>query len=145
MNRSAGPTLPVHAGVGGAKQAFDLADHRLSVQAQIPLTGFEASPLVSDSTSGEPTLDSFSCGGEVPGYAVNCVGSTKVEYEKVVGEFAIGTPVCAEPRVDPLLTVTYAYLEKGVLTQAISGRLTSAGRCTAPPTVTTAVRALIRS
>lgn len=91
------------------------------LQAQVPLTGFEASPLVSDGTTGEPTNDSFSCGGEVPGYAVNCVGSTKVEYEKIVGEFAVGKPVCAEPRVDPLLTVTYAYLEKGVVTQAISG------------------------
>jgi hypothetical protein len=91
------------------------------LQAQIPLTGFEASPLVSNGTTGEPADDSFSCGGEVPGYAVNCVGSTQVEYEKIVGEFAIGKPVCAEPRVDPLLTVTYAYLEKGVVTQAISG------------------------
>jgi hypothetical protein len=91
------------------------------LQAQIPLTGFQASPLVSDGTTGEPTSDSFSCGGEAPGYAVNCVGATKVEYEKITGQFAIGTPVCAEPRVDPLLTVTYAYLEKGVVTQAISG------------------------
>jgi hypothetical protein len=91
------------------------------LQSQIPLTGFEASPLVSDTSTGEATSDSFSCGGEVPGYAVNCVGSTKVEYEKVVGQFALGAPVCAEPRVDPLLTVTYAYLEKGVVTQAISG------------------------
>jgi hypothetical protein len=91
------------------------------LQSQVPLTGFAASPLVSDGTTGEPTNDAFSCGGEVPGYAVNCVGATKVEYEKIVGEFAIGKPACAEPRVDPLLTVTYAYLEKGVVTQAISG------------------------
>ena len=42
-------------------------------------------------------------------------------YETVSGQFAIGTKLCAEPRVDPLLTVTYAYLEKGVVTQAISG------------------------
>lgn len=91
------------------------------LQSQMPLTGFAASPLVSDGTTGEPTNDAFSCGGEVPGYAVNCVGATKVEYEKIVGEFAVGKPVCAEPRVDPLLTVTYAYLEKGVVTQAISG------------------------
>jgi hypothetical protein len=91
------------------------------LQSQIPLTGFQASPLVSEGTTGEPTDDSFSCGGEAPGYAVNCVGSTKGAYEKIVGEFAIGKPVCAEPRVDPLLTVTYAYLEKGVVTQAISG------------------------
>jgi hypothetical protein len=91
------------------------------LQSQVPLTGFAASPLVSDGTTGEPTNDTFSCGGEVPGYAVNCVGATRVEYEKIVGELAIGRPVCAEPRVDPLLTVTYAYLEKGVVTQAISG------------------------
>lgn len=91
------------------------------LQSQVPLTGFQSSPLVSDGTTGEPTNDAFSCGGEVPGYAVNCVGSTKVEYEKIVGEVAIGKPVCAEPRIDPLLTVTYAYLEKGVVTQAISG------------------------
>lgn len=91
------------------------------LQAQIPLTGFQSSPLVSDGTTGEPTNDTFSCGGEVPGYAVNCVGASKVEYEKIVGQFSIGVPVCAEPRVDPLLTVTYAYLEKGVVTQAISG------------------------
>lgn len=91
------------------------------LQSQVPLTGFQAAPLVSDGSTGEATNDSFSCGGEVPGYAVNCVGSTKVEYEKIVGEFAIGKSVCAEPRVDPLLTVTYAYLEKGAVTQAISG------------------------
>lgn len=91
------------------------------LQSQIPLTGFQSSPLVSIGTSNEPTNDTFSCGGEVPGYAVNCVGSTKAGYEKIGGEFAIGKPVCAEPRVDPLLTVTYAYLEKGVVTQAISG------------------------
>jgi hypothetical protein len=53
---------------------------------------------------------------------VNCVGSsTKGGYETVSGQFAIATKLCAEPRVDPLLTVTYAYLEKGVVTQAISG------------------------
>lgn len=91
------------------------------LQSQVPLSGFQASPLVSNGPSNEPTNDTFSCGGEEPGYAVNCVGATKVEYEKIVGQFAIGTPVCAEPRVDPLLTVTYAYLEKGVVTQAISG------------------------
>ena len=49
------------------------------------------------------------------------MGATKEGYERVTGEFAIGTKLCVEPRVDPLLTVTYAYLEKGVVTQAISG------------------------
>ncbi len=49
------------------------------------------------------------------------MGAAKAGYETITGQFAIGTKLCAEPRVDPLLTVTYAYLEKGVVTQAISG------------------------
>jgi hypothetical protein len=91
------------------------------LQAQIPVTGVEAAPLVTNIPSGTPVSDTFSCSGEVPGYAVNCVGSTRAWYETIAGQFAIGTKICAEPRVDPLLTVTYAYLEKGVVTQAISG------------------------
>jgi hypothetical protein len=65
--------------------------------------------------------DTFSCSGELPGWAANCVGSTAGGYETVTGQFAIGTKLCAEPRVDPLLTVTDIYLEKGVPTQGISG------------------------
>ena len=71
--------------------------------------------------TGKALTDTFSCSGEVPGYAVNCVGAAKTGYETITGQFAIGSKLCAEPRVDPLLTVTYAYLEKGVVTQAISG------------------------
>jgi len=91
------------------------------LQSQIPVTGVEASPLVSNIPTGKPVTDTFSCSGEVPGYADNCVGATRYWYENIAGQFAIGTKICAEPRVDPLLTVTYAYLEKGVITQAISG------------------------
>jgi hypothetical protein len=91
------------------------------LQAQIPLTGVEASPLVTSNATGNALSDTFSCSGDVPGYAVNCVGSSKAGYESITGQFAIATKLCTEPRVDPLLTVTYAYLEKGVVTQAISG------------------------
>jgi len=91
------------------------------LQAQIPLGGVEASPLVSAIPAGTPLTDTFSCSGEVPGYADNCVGATKTGYETVAGQFAIGSHLCAEPRVDALLTVTYAFLEKGIITQAISG------------------------
>jgi hypothetical protein len=90
------------------------------LQAQIPLTGFAAAPLVS-SQANDALTDSFSCGGEVPGFAVNCVGATKLGLETITGQFAIGAKLCAEPRVDPVLTVTDIYLEKGVPTQAISG------------------------
>lgn len=97
------------------------------LQAQIPLTGVQTPPLVTAGASvlgaptGKPLGDSFSCSGEIPGYAVNCVGAAKQGYETITGQFAIGSKLCAEPRVDPLLTVTYAYLEKGAVTQAISG------------------------
>ncbi len=91
------------------------------LQSQIPVTGVQAAPLISNIPSGTPVNDTFSCSSEVPGYADNCVGATVSQYETIAGQFAIGSKLCAEPRVDALLTVTYAYLEKGVVTQAISG------------------------
>jgi hypothetical protein len=91
------------------------------LQTQLPITGIEGAPLVTSFT-GTPLSDSFSCSGTFPGYAVNCVGtSTSGAEERITGQFEIGWKLCTEPRVDPLLTVTYAYLEKGVITQAISG------------------------
>lgn len=91
--------------------------------AQVPVTGIQSPPLVTDLAATPNALkDTFSCSGEVPGYALNCVGiSTKGGYEAITGQFAIGTKLCAEPRVDALLTVTYAYVEKGAITQAIAG------------------------
>jgi len=91
------------------------------VQTQLPITGIEGSPQVTN-FGGTPLTDTFSCSGAFPGYAVNCVGASTTEpYEKITGQFEIGWKLCTEPRVDALLTVTYAYLEKGVITQAISG------------------------
>jgi hypothetical protein len=90
------------------------------LQSQVPVTGVSSPPTVTD-TTGKQLSDSFSCSGEIPGWAVNCVGLAKAGYETVTGQFAIEKKLCAEPRVDTLLTVTYAYLEKGVVTQAISG------------------------
>ena len=91
------------------------------LQAQIPVTGVEGQPVVTSNATSKPLSQTFSCSGEVPGFALNCVGLAKEGYETVTGQFSIGTKLCKEPRVDPLLTVTYAYLEKGVVTQAISG------------------------
>lgn len=90
------------------------------VQSQIPVTGVSSPPEVTN-LEKKILPDTFSCSGEIPGWAANCVGAAKAGYETITGQFAIGTKLCAEPRVDPLLTVTYAYLEKGVVTQAISG------------------------
>lgn len=90
------------------------------LETNVPVAGFEAAPLVTNNKA-EALSDSFSCGGELQGWADNCVGSTKLGWETVSGQFSIGTELCAEPRDDPLLTVTDIYLEKGVPTQAISG------------------------
>jgi hypothetical protein len=92
------------------------------LQAQVPMTGIAGNPpVVTSNATLKPLAETFSCSGEVPGVALNCVGLAKVGYETITGQFAIGKKLCKEPRVDPLLTVTYAYLEKGVITQAISG------------------------
>jgi hypothetical protein len=90
------------------------------LQTQLPIAGIEGAPLVTN-FQGQPTTNSFSCSGDFPGYAVNCVGAANGVDDRVTGQFSIGWKLCTEPRVDALLTVTYAYLEKGVITQAISG------------------------
>lgn len=90
------------------------------VQSQIPVTGVSSPPIVTNLEKKE-LPDTFQCSGEIPGWAANCVGSTVAGYETVTGQIAIGTKLCVEPRVDLLLTVTYAYLEKGKVTQAIPG------------------------
>ncbi len=91
------------------------------IQTQLPITGIEGAPLITNH-AGTPLTDTFSCSGAFPGYALNCVGASTTEpEEKISGQFEIGWKLCTEPRVDALLTVTYAYLEKGVITQAISG------------------------
>lgn len=91
------------------------------VQTQVPITGIEGQPAVTN-YQGQPLPEAFSCSGAFPGYAVNCVGATTREaHERIAGQFEIGWKLCTEPRVDALLTVTYAYLEKGAITQAIAG------------------------
>lgn len=91
------------------------------LQAQVPLTGISSPPLVTSIPAGTALTDTFSCSGEVPGIALNCVGAAKAGYETITGQFAIGKKLCAEPRVDPLLTVVFASVEKGAAVQSISG------------------------
>ena len=93
------------------------------LETQIPVTGISAAPITANG-KGEELQDTFSCFGELPGFAVNCGGLAEQDWETISGEFAIGTTICAEPRVDALLTVTYAYTESkaaGGIAQAISG------------------------
>jgi hypothetical protein len=91
------------------------------VQTQVPITSIQGQPTVTN-YQNQPLPEAFSCSGAFPGYAVNCVGATTKEaYERITGQFEIGWKLCTEPRVDALLTVTYAYLEKSVIMQAIAG------------------------
>ena len=99
-----------------------------------PITGYQIQPQISDTSFGTDVpvfdlqgnaviTDAFTCNGDFPGYGFNCIGTyTGNQYAKITGQFAIGTALCAEPRVDPLLTVTYATADnRGRVTQYISG------------------------
>jgi hypothetical protein len=92
------------------------------IQTQLPDTGFDTSTTVTGLDGNPVTTDSFNCAGDFPGYGFNCTGVYSGNYGKVIGQFTIATALCAEPRVDPLLTVFYATADaKGVVTSYISG------------------------
>ncbi len=91
------------------------------LQSQIPVTGIQSPPEITSNATKGVLSDNFSCSGEVPGFALNCVGAAKAGYETITGQFAIEHKLCAEPREDPLLTVVSATIEKGAVVQAISG------------------------
>jgi hypothetical protein len=95
------------------------------IQSQLPVTNFDTTPnpptLPAPDAGATVATDSLSCNGSFPGFAFNCVGLVTDPDELVSGQYALGTPLCQEPREDPLLTVTYAALVKGVVTQYISG------------------------
>jgi hypothetical protein len=98
-----------------------------------PITGYQIQPQISaqsidtevfalDSATKQvvPT-DSFSCQGIIPSYGINCTGVYQGKYELVSGQFSIDPKLCAEPRVDPLLTVVYATRTATGVSQAIAG------------------------
>ncbi|MEJ7784150.1 MAG: hypothetical protein WKF96_05045 [Solirubrobacteraceae bacterium] len=70
--------------------------------------------------------DSFSCNGTFPGYGINCVspagGDYKTPGDFIKGQFFVNRNRCANPRLDPILTVTYATAnDKKQVVQAIAG------------------------
>ena len=100
------------------------------IAPQIQATGFDTEVFGTDKATGQVdgTNDAFSCNGDIPSYGINCVGKYKGGYDVIEGKFTIDGDICAEPRVDPLLTVTYASAVAAtppatapVVTQAISG------------------------
>jgi hypothetical protein len=85
-----------------------------------PITGYQIQPdhavqsletevfATDRTTKAVVPTDSFSCNGDLPGWGVNCNGVYGGDWRVVTGTFAIDEKLCDEPRVDPLLTVTFA-------------------------------------
>ncbi len=95
------------------------------LQTNNPATGYDTEVFGQDATTKETIAsDFFSCTGDIPGHGVNCNGTYNGNYEKIVGKFTIDGDICAEPRIDPLLTVVFATPKAAPatgVTQAISG------------------------
>jgi hypothetical protein len=137
---------------GHVEKAPDSVDDPGSTQVKYvfacngPITGYQIQPNLevqsletevfgTDKTGAVYPNDSFSCNGDLPGYGVNCVGfagfldnskrtydPSQKSYVNVSGTFSIDEDICAEPRVDPLLTVmTAGVASNGNVTQSISG------------------------
>jgi len=114
-------TCAGHIQKGAAEQGVGGSQVEYQFSCDGPITGyqidtephqiryFDQAPVVA--LKGVPSAaDSFSCNGFVPGVQVNCTGQASAPFEVITGQFTIAgkNSVCIEPRVDPVLTVTYA-------------------------------------
>ena len=85
-------------------------------------TAFETEVFGTDPATKEVlATDAFSCNGEQPGWGVNCTGANVGNWHPITSTFTIDGDVCAEPRVDPLLVVTFANVASGKAAQYIAG------------------------
>ena len=106
------------------------------IQPNLEVQGYETEVFGIDSkTQAVLPNDSFSCNGDLPGYGINCVGNagfldnklqtydpSQKSYVQIPGQFSISADICAEPRVDPLLTVVTAVKNAdGIVAQKIAG------------------------
>lgn len=76
------------------------------------VSGVETEVFVTDGAGAVVGSEQFSCGGEFPGYGINCSAIVGGEYKTagnfIVGEFYVDRNRCANPRLDPILTVAFA-------------------------------------
>jgi hypothetical protein len=92
------------------------------IQPDKQATGYETEVFGTDRTNGQVTAaDAFSCAGDIPGFGINCTGSYQGNFDTVTSTFTVDGDVCAEPRVDPLLIVTFASVSGTKATQYIAG------------------------
>ena len=100
----------------------------------MPITGyslfFDGHPIqsletevfgVDPATKAVVATDAFSCNAEIPGYGENCVGTYGGKWSVLTGQFTIDTPLCQEPRINPVVTVMTATVSAGKPVQAIAG------------------------
>jgi hypothetical protein len=93
-----------------------------SVMPDKAATGFETEVFGTDPATKEVlATDAFSCAGEQPGWGVNCTGADVGSWHPITSTFTIDGDVCTEPRVDPLLLVTFATVTAGKAAQYIAG------------------------
>jgi hypothetical protein len=92
------------------------------IQPDKQATGYETEVFGVDPATKETLAsDAFSCAGDIPGFGVNCTGSYTGLWHTVTSTFTVDGDVCAEPRVDPLLIVTFASVSSGKAQQYIAG------------------------
>ncbi len=86
------------------------------------VTGFETEVFGTDpATKQVLATDAFSCNGAQPGWSINCTGTNVGSWHPITSKFTIDGDVCAEPRVDPILIVTFANVASGKAVQYIAG------------------------
>lgn len=93
------------------------------VQPDHQVAGFETELFALDAaTKAVVPSDALNCTGELPGFGINCVGTYGGQWRVVSGKFSIAGKLCAEPRVDSLLTVVFAEVDsRGRLAQHMAG------------------------
>jgi hypothetical protein len=113
-------TCAGHIQAGAAEQGVKGTQVEYQFSCDGPITGyaietephqvqyFDQAPVVA--LAGVPSAtDAFSCSAFIPGVQINCTGSTSAAFEVVTGQFVIAERnLCAEPRLNPILTVTEA-------------------------------------
>lgn len=122
-------------GDAGSKDDPTQTSVKYRVACAMPVTGYalflDGHPIQSletevfgtdPATKAVVATDAFSCNGTIPGYGINCVGTYGGHWSVLEGQFTIEGPLCAEPRVDPVLTVATATVDsKGKPVQALAG------------------------
>ena len=103
-----------------------ITGYSIATAPERQVVGVETEVFVSNGAGDVVGSDSFSCNGTFPGYGINCVSPAGGEYKTpgnfIVGEFFVDRDRCKNPRLDPILTVSYATAnDKKQVIQSLAG------------------------